>query len=126
MVVSFQTIDFTWKCILIKFYNPICPHLGKDNFAMTDLKNNYIFYLDRLFLLSLVKYNMECDFWIWKILDMTSGVSGLRLVQRHPTWSLEINNEVKSQALRFFISVYAWIIVCYNQLANPNHLKSLL
>lgn len=67
---------------------------------------------------------MECDFWIWKILDMTSEVPGLHLVQRHPTRSLEIN-EIKSQALRIFISVYAWIIVCYNQLANPNHLKSL-
>lgn len=88
---------------------------------MTDLKNNYIFYLDRLLLWSLVKYNMECDFWIGRILDMTSEVSGLRPVQRHPTRSLEINNEIKSQAHRCFISVYTWIIVCYNQLANPNH-----
>lgn len=42
---------------------------------------------------------------------MTGEIPGFRLVQKHPAQPSEINTEITSQAHRYFISVYAWIIV---------------
>lgn len=58
---------------------------------------------------------------------MSKEISGLHLVQKHPAKPLEINTKIKSQTHKVFVFYFCIYLDCsvYNQLANPNHLKSL-
>lgn len=62
-----------------------------------------------------------------KTLDMSREISGLHLVQKHPAKPLEINTKIKPQTHKVFVFYFCICLDCsvYNQLVNPNHLKSL-